>query len=205
MTDQPQSFLPMELPKDEAQPPMVYREGRYTLDRVPEATQRAIIALRAGGYSIHDVASLLRCHTKTVMAVDRWRPEEIATRKEMVGAIAMQASDMAFAAVRERLSDPVSVAKTSLKDLALTGAIAADKGLLLGGEATSRVAVVLDALPGHAAFAAELARMGLGAGTRGQKGAPGREPIEVVAEVGPAAGGGTEFTDDDENEGACDE
>ena len=185
-----QSFLPMEIPGSQSAAPMVYREGRYTLEQVPEATQRAIIALRAAGYSIQDVAALLKCHNKTVMAVDRWRPEEIASRKELVGAIAMQASDMAFAAVREKLSDPREVKKTSIKDLALTGAIAADKGLLLAGEATSRVEVVLDALPGHAAFAAELARMGLGSGARRAKGAR-PELIDVEAEVAEPVGAGS--------------
>jgi len=183
-----------------------YKEGEYTLERLRSQEPRllaGIASLRASGMGIKDVARLLNVHNKTVMAVDREYADGIATRKEKVARLAMAVSELALEAALEKLQNGEGLSKEKIKDLVISSAAAADKALLMAGEATQRVAVDFS-VPGQDAFeralaAAQADRTGLEGGTPGQKeGSAALPPAERVVidlpadqvEVAPAVPGG---------------
>jgi len=167
-------------------------EGDYTLERFEAREPRllqAVIKLRGAGMGIKDVSKLLAVGHKTIMAIDGKYADSIATRKERCGRRWMEVAELAADAARERLlSGPMADEK--LRDIVVAGATAMDKALLAAGEATEIRRVEFEA-PGLADFTAQMAAMGLGSGTAGQKGAVDAEYTMADADQvdGAPAGG----------------
>jgi hypothetical protein len=122
------------------------------------------------------------------MAIDSKYAGSITTTKGRVGQRWMEVAELAADAAVERLRSG-SLAKESLRDMVVAGATAMDKALLAAGEATEIRRVEFEA-PGLADFTAQMAAMGLGSGTAGQKGTVDAEytmaDLDQVAS-GPAA------------------
>ena len=187
-------------------------EGQYTgvvLHNKHPQIYEAIMRLIASKMGIRAIARLLGVHVKTVMGVRDREPVAIATLKKDLAGKLLGVADLALETAQERLENLDGT--ETFKDLLIGLGILTDKGLLLSGDATSRVEIVT-ADPGHddylstlAAIDAEASEMDLGTETPEQKGAlPAHESAGLVGETphqdtagGPLAG---EDDGDDDND-----
>lgn len=149
--------------------------GERLWDQRPD-TYQAIVSLLAEKKGVIWIGRVLKVSPNTVRAVQLREGISIDIEKERLANVAHQGAALAFEAVVENLSDATIRRKTSVKDLALTGAVLVDKGQLLRGEATSRLELHEVRTPDHDDFNAYVAGLksagtGSAVGTDGQKGA----------------------------------
>jgi hypothetical protein len=155
--------------------------GEYTglrlKERHPRLHQAVIGLLATDSLGIMTIAKLLHVSPNTVMAIRDSEGVAIDTEKTYQASQNLSLARLTGERIRELLLDPTH--KEKLRDLAVTLGILTEKGLLLAGEATSRVAFSdKDAGPGHEDYLdriktieAEAELMDLGGETREQKGA----------------------------------
>lgn len=179
------------LPEEESERRIVDREnteGEYTGERLFLRNPKlyaVIVYMLAGKWSIRQIARTLKVHVKTIMGVREREGVAIAAEKTRLSKSLLGVAGLAAEAAQERLED--LQVDDSLRDLMVSAGIAVDKALLLAGEATSRVEVVM-AEPSHeeynrfvAAIEVEAQETGLETETREQKGAAPAQPAPEPA------------------------
>lgn len=106
----------------------------------PEKFDQIIRAL-ASGEPVRSIASRLGVDKTTVSGIRQHHPELLATARDRLSKSFMEVATIASEeALHRALNDPD---KMSYRDLVLGAAIATDKALLLSGQATERVEVMV--------------------------------------------------------------
>lgn len=152
-------------------------EGEYTGLRLKEHHPRiytAIVRLLAVPMGVMAIARLLGVSTKTVAAVRSKEPRAIAIEKKYLADQWFSVAGLALERAHERLLDPEVEEK--VKDLLIGAGIGSEKGLLLAGEATTRLEIT-QIVPEHEDYVkslktieAEATEMDLEGKTLAQKG-----------------------------------
>lgn len=199
--------LPTESDWQESEKPTAYSEGEYTGERLflraPKVYQ-ACIEMLAAGVPVRQICRLLHVNCQTVMGVREREPDAIGTAKARLSARLMNLGHLQTEIIRDQLCNLLQSGKTlrpgEIKDLLIGLGITLDKGLLLAGEATSRMEIVEKPAPGHddynryiEAQAVEVETTGLPAGTPPAKGplalppaAPAPASVSVPVRPDPA-------------------
>lgn len=149
--------------------------GEYTGERLfqrkPE-TYRLIVQLLAEGIGQIKIGALLQVSPNTVRAVSAREGHSVDIVKKRLSARCLGVAGLALEGIEEDLSDPLRRRLTSTKDKALVVGILTDKGLLMAGEATSRMEISDITKPSHDDFNAYIAGL-KSAATRGDGENPG--------------------------------
>lgn len=176
--------LPTEEDWQASEAPTEYQAGEYTGERLflraPKVYQ-ACIELLAASVPVRTICNLLHVNCQTVAGVREREPEAIGTAKARLSARLMNLGHLQTEIVRDQLCNLLQSGKTlkpgEIKDLLIGLGITLDKGMLLAGEATSRMEVVARPAPGHDDFnrfieaqAVEVDSTGYGEGTPAAKG-----------------------------------
>ncbi|MBL69069.1 MAG: hypothetical protein CMO74_11565 [Verrucomicrobiales bacterium] len=113
-------------------------QDKYTLERTSPDRQEAIAKAIASGMSVRQICREFRCNCNTVTAVKLANGHTIQKAKEEQAAKWATIIEMAQERLLSQLMD--DDAKINAQQLSVIGGIGTDKMMLLGGEATSRVA-----------------------------------------------------------------
>lgn len=129
--------------------------GRFTGERLFSSNPklyRAIAKLLARGETYREIADICQVSTQTVTGVAYREAIPVETLRERLGRVGFDVARLSLEALLELLSDPVTRAKISAKDLAVIHGIAFNNAQLALGGATARVELRDIAEPGHADY-----------------------------------------------------
>lgn len=144
--------------------------GERLFAREPEK-YRLVVSMLAERIGLIRIGRVLGLSPNTVRAVQEREGVAVDIEKKGLGAKAWQAAHLAIEGVIEDLSDPRTRHRIETRDMALIGAMMADKALLLNGEANVRLEVRISS-PDHDDFNNYIERLrsvgtGLGEGKDG--------------------------------------
>lgn len=167
-------------------------EGCYTGERLfahAPKVYAAIMKCLAAKVPVKKTAQLLGVHIKTVMGVRDREGKTIATQKERLSEQMFDISGLTAELIAEKLErlGAESLHAKDLKDLAVLLGITTEKGLLLGGEATSLLEIKVEK-PGHDDYLDRIRTIEAEAGTGCGGGKPDTKagpPVAGLAAPGP--------------------
>lgn len=140
-------------------PPSAYADeearGRFTGERLFSTNPKlynAIAKLIARGESYRETADICAVSLNTVLGVARREAIPIESLRERMGKVGLDVARLSLEAMLELLTDPVTRAKLTLKDLAVAHGIANSNAQLALGGATARIEVTNVSAPGHADY-----------------------------------------------------
>jgi hypothetical protein len=139
--------MPMPDSLADAQASMLELEriGEYTLERFkkrrPETYQLCIRLLQQGDIGIRKIALLLKVGINTVIAVRDENRELVETGQRAHARIWSAVGQVVAEELLERVIDPKLAGEIAIRDLGIVGGIAVEKGELLAGRATARLAM----------------------------------------------------------------
>lgn len=191
MSTPEQPNLPMDLPEPDWDA-VEGTEGTYTVERLQIHHPRifaAIVELLGCEVPIKTIARVLHCHIKTVMAVRAKAAEPIATVKNRLSTRLMGLGELQSEIAEDSLADILKsgtkLSVKDLKDLLIGMGIVLEKGLLTGGEATSRIAITKGE-PDHDDFNRLVKDITADVSTH----SPGETPAQKTAPLALPAGSG---------------
>lgn len=165
-------------------------EHKWTAERLlvrkPEIYRAVLRLIARGDFSHLECANTLGISAHSVRAVLKREGIAVALGKERLGHEWADVAGQAARIVNQKLSDPDEVREMSALQVATVGAIATDKSLLLGGDATVRLdhRVTVDGDDPYGAFIASMRPRGTGWG----EGNPGQKELGPGMPALPEAG-----------------